>query len=59
MKQAKNTICNLRLNKTIKSKASNVAQTLLQLNEDQFELENADSDKMAKIISKIVLNERK
>ena len=59
MEQERNNVRSPRLNKIIKSKAKNVAQTLLQMNEDQFELEHADCDKMSKIISRIILKERK
>ena len=42
----------LNHDQTIKSKVKSVAQTLLQMDEDQFELEQVGSDKKVKIIEK-------
>ena len=46
-----------RRNQKLKYRAKNVACEFLQMNEDQFDLEDENSEKMRYIISKIISNE--
>ena len=57
MENMDKTIYHLRRNQKLKYKAKNIACEFLQMNEDQFDLEDVNSEKMRYIINKIISNE--
>ena len=59
MENGSGMIYNQRINHTLKNKAKNLVREFLQMDEDRFEIEDADSEKMSNIIHKIIRNERK
>ena len=59
MEHRSNMVYNQKLNQRLKCRAKDIAEKILQLNENQLELEEASSKNISRIIQKIVSNERK